>query len=136
MGLEIEGDKKYGRAKILRNTVKPKCRCNVLHSKSEEGGGKDTIKVACIFSLTKAFTRRQLGRVIKKDQGSVFSVFSYLYHRKAPRAIGTQSQGSTVVATNNGSCMPAYSILTEFAGIHVFANEQAGFQQTRGEFPQ
>ena len=48
MGLEIEGDMKSGRAKILRKIVKPKCRCDdVLHSKREERGGKDTIKGTC-----------------------------------------------------------------------------------------
>ena len=43
--LEIDRVMKCERAKILRKIAKLKCRSDVLHSKREERGGKDIIKV-------------------------------------------------------------------------------------------
>ena len=50
---------KVGLAKTLPKIVKPRGPCDVLHSKREERGGKDTIniKVTCVFSLTKLAKR-------------------------------------------------------------------------------
>ena len=78
--VEIDGVTQFGRAKILRKTFKSKCRCDVLRSKKvrarpgvwvmgftqkggngrkwEERGGEDSIKVTCVFILTKSLTHK------------------------------------------------------------------------------
>ena len=97
-----------------QNTVhgkikKSECRCDMLHSKSEERVRKDIpSKYSDMwFSLTKALTTPIWLMIKKMHQscGEVRLVFSY--RCKAPMSICTQSERSALVAINNGSSMPA-----------------------------
>ena len=125
LGLVRVSTLKRGRGK----KVKSSCRqipcgvtipCDKLHSKMEERGGKVAIKAKNAFSLTNAFTRRKASDWSRKywKAGEVRFVFSY--RCKAPRMIGTQSERSTLVATNNSAYTP---ICWVGLRAHVFTNE-------------
>ena len=86
--------------------------------KRSKWGGKDTINVTCVSHDANLLTVQE-----NTERTLLFS-----YRCKARKTMCTQSERSTSVGTNNGSCMPTY--VHWIFGNSVFTSEQQGYQST------
>ena len=111
---------KFGRAKKLRKIVNSKCA-------SLKKGGKDTIKVSYIFSLTKALAK---GQPVQKKWGSGFCNLTVAKHQW-PYAQKKNDRHWRPQTTGHVRLHIFWSDLQEYG----FTNGKAGYQTIRKEFP-